>query len=71
MCIEDYGFFSIINWTFFDAWIKMIVPPLPALLTSSTTNLVLVGKLLSNESPPFGSIPCNQINDGIIFGLIP
>ena len=49
----------------------MVVPSLPALFASATTDLVLVGQLLRNEGPTFGTIACNQIHDGIVLWLIP
>jgi hypothetical protein len=71
MGIKDYCLLAIIYRTFFDAGIKMIVPPFPALFTSPTTNFILVGQLLGNESPSFCAISCNQINDSIILRLVP
>ena len=67
--IEYDALLIIIDRWLFDAWIQMVMPSLSTLLTSATTNMVLVCQLLSDKCPPFGSVFRHQVNYGVILLL--
>lgn len=55
--IEDDLLLDIVDRRLLDGWIQVVVPPLAALLTRATTDMVLAGELLSDERPPLGAVP--------------
>lgn len=57
----------IIYRRFLDAWIQVIVPPLPALFAGPPSNMVLIRQLLGDEGPPLRTVFGHQVHDGVIF----
>lgn len=64
--IEYDPFLLIIDGRLFDAGVQMVMPPFPALLASSTANVVLICQLLGNECPSLRTIFGYQVNDSVI-----
>ena len=69
--IEDYLFLIEVDRTLLNIRVKVIVPSLTALLTSPSANMVRIGKLLGDICPSFGAILFNQLDNGVILGLVP
>ena len=67
--IEDYALFFVVYWRLFDAWVEMIMPSFPTLLSSATANMILVRELLGDECPSFGTILCNQVYNCVVLLL--
>lgn len=49
----------------------MVVPALTALLARATADLVLVRQLLRDEGPALRAVPGDQVDDGVVLGLVP
>ena len=69
--IEDDLLFEVVDWRLLDARVQMVVPALSALLSRPAAYLVLTGQLLSDERPPLGAVPSDQVDDGVVLRLVP